>query len=72
VTRKTATYTAVTGNETDMLKITVTRGSMVLTGVLQVSLKQQDGTIKVRRIPITGRVDIDGVPSTITIPSALP
>jgi hypothetical protein len=39
--------------------------------VLQVSVTQPDGTTKVRRIPITGRVDIDGVPSTITIPSAV-
>lgn len=34
-------------------------------------MKQPDGTTKVRRIPITGRVDIDGVPSTITIPSSV-
>jgi prenyltransferase beta subunit len=65
----TATYSAVTGPETDRLTITVTRGSMTLTGIWVVSLKQTDGTTRSRQIPITGRVDTDGVPSTITIPS---
>ena len=67
--QKTATYIAVSGNETDRLQLTVTRGSLELTGYLEVSVKQPDGKAKVGRTPITGSVSTDGVPASITIPS---
>lgn len=69
--QKTATYVATAGNETDRLQITVTRNSLVLAGYFEVSVKQSDGTVKVRRTAITGDVSTDGVPSTITIPSSI-
>jgi hypothetical protein len=83
--QKTANYVSVSGNETDRLQITVTRTNKspkniadalnstgyVLTGYLEISIKQTDGQAKTRRISITGDVSTDGVPSTITIPSSV-
>jgi len=68
--QKSANYIAVSGNETDRLRITVTRNSLVLTGYFEVSVKQPDGTVNTRRVPITGDVGTDGVPATIVIPSS--
>jgi hypothetical protein len=69
--QSTASYIAVTPNETDRLQITVTRNSLVLTGYIEASVKQPNGTIKVRRVAITGDVSTDGVPASITIPSSV-
>ena len=67
--QKTANYIVVVPNETDRLQMTVTQNSLALTGYLEVSIKQPDGTHKVRRTEIGGDVSTDGVPATITIPS---
>jgi uncharacterized membrane protein AbrB (regulator of aidB expression) len=69
--QKTANYIAVTPNETDRLQITVTRNSLVWSGYIEASAKQPDGTVKVRRIAVTGDVSTDGVPASITIPSSV-
>ena len=82
--QKTATYVSVSNAEADRLHITVTRDrrpatniidvfrtGYVLTGYLEISTKRSDGRPQVRRIPITGGVSTDGVPSTITIPSSV-
>jgi len=74
--QKTANYIATSGNITNELQITVVRDRNSYTGYdlkgyFLVSVKQPDGTVKSRRIEITGEVDTDGVPSTITIPSSV-
>ena len=69
--QKTATYIAVMGNETDRLRLTVTRNSLVLTGYFEVSTRRPDGTVDTRRVAITGDVDTDGVPSTVVVPSSV-
>ncbi len=83
--QKTSKYIAISKNETDLLQLTVTRDTRpinsiidalsssgyTLSGELAISLKQPNGSVTVRRIPITGIVATDGVPSTITIPSSV-
>ena len=68
---KSATYIAVMGNETDRLRLTVTRNSLVLTCYFEVSIRQPDGTVNARRVAITGDVATDGVPATVVIPSSV-
>lgn len=69
--QSSANYTATFGNETDRLHIVVTRGSLALSGYLEIATKNSDGKVTVRRVPITGDVSTDGVPSSIIIPSSV-
>jgi hypothetical protein len=82
--QKTANYVSTSNNEIDRLQIAVTRerrpakniidafrSGYVLTGYFEISTKKSGGEIRVRRIPITGEVATNGVPSTITIPSSI-
>jgi hypothetical protein len=68
--QRSADYITTSGNETDRLHMVVTRGSSVLSGYVEIELKDTGGKTTTRRIPITGEVSTDGVPATITIPSA--
>lgn len=43
--QKTATYVAVSNNETDRLQIIVTPNSLVLNGYLEISIKQSRFTL---------------------------
>jgi hypothetical protein len=73
--QKTANYIATSGTTTNRLQITVVtdRNSSTgydLRGYFETSMKQPDGTVKSRRIEVTGEVSTDGVPAAITIPSS--
>jgi hypothetical protein len=69
--QKIADYIAVFPNETDRLRLIVSKNSLTLSGYLEASIKRPNGTVKVLHTEITGDVSTSGVPATITIPSSV-
>jgi hypothetical protein len=63
--QRTANFAFTSPTETDRLQVSYPRGSRVWSGFLEVSAK---GSTK--RIPVSGEVNTEGVPVTITIPSS--
>lgn len=62
--QRTANDVTASPDETDP------RGSRTWVGCLDISMKQKDGQVKTKRIPVSGDVSVEGVPVTITIPAA--
>ena len=68
--QRTANFIFTSPTETDRLQVSYPRGSRVWSGFLDVAAKQKDGEVKAKRIPVSGEVNTEGVPVTITIPSS--
>lgn len=63
--QRTANFIFTSPAETDRLQVSYPRGSRVWNGFLEISAR---GNTK--RIPVSGEVNTEGVPVTITIPSS--